>query len=83
MAVSDNDVVSELTGNGASVEAYSIIGHEICAINANGELWSLLIEEMPGEEEGEMYNAIMDFLRRRGARVYRTYEEYNKRANSN
>lgn len=77
MAVNDNDIIAELTGSGAGIEDYFIIGHEICAVNANGELSSLLIEDLPGEEDGEMYNAIMGFLRGRGARVYQSYEEYN------
>ena len=78
MAFSDEDVISELSCNGSRVEDYFISAHEICAINDNGDISSLLIEEMPGELEGEMYYAILDFLRRRGARVYETYDEYKK-----
>jgi hypothetical protein len=82
MAVSDSDVMSELTAGGASIEDYFVIGHDICAVNSSGELTSLLIEEVPGEEEGEMYNAVLNFLLRRGARVYHSYEEYNEEARS-
>jgi hypothetical protein len=39
---------------------------------------SLLIEEVQGEDEGEMHNAIVEFLRRRGAKVYQSHEEYRR-----
>jgi hypothetical protein len=80
MAVSESDIIAELTAGGARVEDHFLIGHEICAVNQNGELMSLLIEDVAGEKSGEMYYAIMDFLRRRGARVYQSYDEYKKMA---
>ena len=79
MAVSDSDVVAELTDSGASVEDYFLIGHEICAINPSGQLSSLLVEEVEGEAEGEMHFAILDYLRRRGAEVYQSHEDYVNR----
>ncbi|VTR99294.1 unnamed protein product [Gemmata massiliana] len=83
MAVPDNDVIAELTETGASAEDYFLIGHEICVVNRRGELMSLLVDDLPGEEEGEMHHAILNFLRRRGAKVYPSHEDYfNRRAKS-
>jgi hypothetical protein len=82
MAVSDNDVKAELTAAGGSIEDYFLIGHDICAINSSGLLTSLLVEDVEGEEEGEMHNAIVDFLRRCNAKMYQSYDDYiRQRAN--
>jgi hypothetical protein len=82
MAISNSEAIAELTGAGAKIEDYFLIGYEICCVNPRGELMSLLVEEIPGEEEGEMHLAIVDFLRRRGAKVYQSHEEYNQRTKS-
>jgi hypothetical protein len=76
MAISDRDVIAELTADGSSLEDHFLIGEEICAVNRNGQLMSLLIEELQGEDEGEMHDATVEFLRRRGAKVYQSHEEY-------
>ncbi|MBP3959986.1 hypothetical protein J8F10_32495 [Gemmata sp. G18] len=76
MAVPDSDVIAELTEAGARVEDYFLIGHEICVINRRGELMSLLVDDLTGEEEGEMHYAILNFLRRRGAKVYQTHDNF-------
>jgi hypothetical protein len=76
MIVSDGEVIAKLTASGAKIEDYFLIGHDICTVNPNGQLVSTLIEEVEGEEEGDMYYAILDFLGRRGAKVYQSHQEY-------
>jgi hypothetical protein len=79
MPVSDSDVIAELTESGPGISDYFIIGYEICAVNSDGQLSSLLIDDLRGEKPGEMHNAVLDFLRRRGVRVYHSHEEYAQR----
>lgn len=77
MAICDADVIAELTADGGpGMENYFLIGHDICAVDSNGLLSSLLVEDLEGETEGEMHFAIMDFLRRRNAKVYHSHEDY-------
>lgn len=76
MAISDREVVTELTEDGAKVEDHFLIGDDIYVANNRGELCILLVDGLPGEEEGEMYDAIMQFLRRNGARIYESEKDY-------
>jgi hypothetical protein len=76
VAISDPEIIAELTGGGARVEDYFLIGYDICAVNPDGLLSSPLIEDMPGEKPGEMHFAVLDFLRRHGANEYKSYEDY-------
>jgi hypothetical protein len=82
MAVSDDEVIAELTADGTRVEDHFLIGPEICIVNRNGQLISMVIEEVEGEDGGAMYFAIVEVLRRHGARVYRSHEEYNQQTRS-
>ena len=78
MAIPDSEVIGELTTGGASVNDHFLIGYEICCVNGRGELMSLLIDDLPGEEEGEMHLACVEYLRRIGAKEYPSPEEYER-----
>jgi hypothetical protein len=82
MAISDNEIIAELTGDGAKLEDHFLIDTEICVVNRNGELMTLIIEDLPGENSGERYLAILEFLQRRGAKSYRSHTEYNQQTKS-
>lgn len=80
MPFSDSDIIAELTGGGASrLEDYFLIGQGIYAINQRGELSTLLVEDVQGEPEGALHNAMVDFLRRRNAKAYSSWEDYIQR----
>jgi len=76
MSIPDSEIIAELTECGGRVEEFFIIGHAIYCLDNSGGLVVLLIEDLPGEEEGEMHNATVEFLRRHGAKVYESDEEY-------
>lgn len=79
MAISDDDIIAELTSDGPRLEDHFLIGDEICAVNRSGELTSLIVEDVPGEKPGERYYAILDLLRRHGVREYRSDADYQQR----
>ena len=79
MEITDSEVVDELTEAGKRVEDYFLIRDSICTVNKRGELCFLLVDDLPGEEEGEMHLAIVDFLRRNGAKVYESEADFRKR----
>ena len=78
MAISESDIIAELTDTkpGPGLDDYFVIGYDICAVDSNGTLGSLLVEDLEGEAPGEMHFAVVDFLRRRGGKHYETYKEY-------
>lgn len=77
MVISDSEIIAELTGAkpGPGIEDYFVVGYDIRAIY-DGKVGSLLVEDEQGEEPGEMHFAILDFLRRRGAKFYESDKEY-------
>ena len=78
MKIPEDEIVAELSASGVPIEDYFIIGYDICSVNENGGFSLLLIEDLPGEEDGEMHFAVVDYLRRVGAKEYQTYEQYYK-----
>ncbi len=76
--ITDTEVVDELTEDGGKIEDYFLIQDSICTVNKRGELCQLLVEDLPGEEEGKMHLASVDFLRRNGANAYNSVEDFRK-----
>ena len=82
MAISDEDVIDELRSSGHVVDDYVIVDTDVCLVDRHGRALPLLIEDYPGEEDGALYLAIIDFLRRRGSPEYRSFEEFDEHADS-
>ncbi len=69
-AVSDGEVVAELTGNGYSVTDFFLVDGLVCSVNARGELMGLSIDDEA------LAAATKAYLRRAGVREYASYQEF-------
>jgi hypothetical protein len=70
MAVSDDEVIAELTACGEAVSDYFLIGGGVFFVNRRGELMSSAIDDP------ELAAAVVGFLRRLGVREYSSYNQY-------
>jgi hypothetical protein len=71
MAITDSEIIAELAFSGGNIKDYFLIGPEICEVNSYGEIVVNVFEEE------EFYHAAIDFLRRNGAKHYRSRQEYD------
>ncbi|VTR93441.1 unnamed protein product [Gemmata massiliana] len=67
--LSDAEVLEELTGAGAIIADYFLIGESIYCVNRRGELGGLAADD-------ELSEAMVVYLRRVGVPEYASEEEY-------
>jgi hypothetical protein len=79
MRITDKEVIEELIDGGGKVEDFFLIGNDICRLDSRGAVGVLLIDDLPGELDGEMHDAVVAFLHRRGAKVYDSMVQYQNR----
>jgi hypothetical protein len=76
-AISDAEVVRELTAGRAAVSDYFLVDGDICSINSRGELGMMAIDD------AVLAAAMVAYLRRHGAREYSSFEEFQAQQTGN
>ena len=71
--LSDAEVIEELTGAGATISDYFLIGESPCCVNRRGELLGVAGDE-------ELTLAMVAYLRRVGVLEYASEEAYRLQA---
>ena len=74
--VSDAEVIEELTGSGATIADYFLIGECPFCVNRRGELMGIAADD-------ELSMAMVAYLRRQGVPEYPSDEAYRSHAERN
>jgi hypothetical protein len=81
MPITDAEIIDEMTGCGVRLDECVLIGDLIFFVAINDYLENrLTFDDAPGEPEGAFREALVAYLRRRGARQYASEAEFKREA---